>query len=77
MTTSEQVRQILTPIALAPLPADDDASLFDLGIIDSFGLLALARTLEAAFGIRIPDSEVVPRRLETVAKIARLVDARR
>lgn len=77
MTTSEQVRQILTPIALAPLPADDDASLFDLGIIDSFGLLALARTLEAAFGIRIPESEVVPRRMETVAKIVRLVDVRR
>lgn len=77
MTTVEQVRQILAPIALAPLPADDDASLFDLGVVDSFGLLGLVRALETSFGIRILESEVVPRRLETIARIARLVDARR
>ncbi|HPC82078.1 MAG TPA: acyl carrier protein [Thermoanaerobaculaceae bacterium] len=77
MTTLEQVRHVLAPLALAPLPADDEASLFDLGVIDSFGLLALARALETEFGIRLPKSDVVPRRLETIARIARLVDARR
>ena len=73
----DTITSILTPLARIPLPDDEHASLFDLGVIDSFGLLILARSLEAAFGIRIPDSEVVPRRLETVARIARLVDARR
>ena len=74
-----EIRAVLK--AIAP-EADTDRldpkhSFRDQFDLDSVDYLNFVLGLEAAFGIRIPDSEVVPRRLETVARIARLVDARR
>jgi D-alanine--poly(phosphoribitol) ligase subunit 2 len=77
MSTLEAVKTILQDLAQAPLPADPDSSLFEAGVIDSFGVMDLVERLEAQFGIKIPDEEMVPRRFETLAKIVKNVDQRK
>lgn len=65
------IRKALEPIAQAPLPDDPDASLFDLGVLDSFGLMDAVARLEEELGVKVPDSDLNPRRFETLGKIER------
>ncbi|MCE7957847.1 MAG: hypothetical protein DYH06_07900, partial [Acidobacteria bacterium ACB2] len=60
--TQETIRQTLAPMALAPLPDDEEVSLFEAGVLDSFGLLEAIARLETAFGVKVPDADLVPRR---------------
>ena len=70
MTPAEEtIRKTLEPLARAPLPGDADASLFELGVLDSFGLMDAVARLEDAFGVKVPDADLTPRRFETLAKI--------
>jgi acyl carrier protein len=73
----ETIRKTLEPLAQAPMPDDPDASLFDLGVIDSFGLMDAVARLEEALGVKVPDSDLNPRRFETLAKIERYFAARK
>lgn len=77
MDTQQVIREAIAQFAQAPLPADASASLFDSGVIDSFGLMDLIAELEKSFGVKVPDSELVPRKFETITKIAAYFDARR
>lgn len=72
----EKIRRVLQPLAKAPLPADADASLFELGVLDSFGLMDAVAQLEEAFGVKVPDADLTPRRFETLAKIERYLASR-
>ncbi len=76
MITTDQVRSLLAPLAQAPVPQDVEESLFEAGVIDSFGMMDLIGELEKAFGIRVPDADMVPRKFETLAKVAAYVNAR-
>ena len=69
MPTIESIRTIVQELAQAPIPADPNCSLFDAGVIDSFGVMDLVERLETAFSIQIPDGDMVPRRFESLAKI--------
>jgi acyl carrier protein len=64
--------------AVADLSADPapDESLFGSGALDSFTLPDLVSGLEQEFKIRIPDSDLVPERFDTVAKIEAYLDKR-
>ena len=77
MSTADKVRSALEAVAKAPIPADDDASLFDAGVVDSFGLMEFIGELEREFGVKVPDDELTPRKFETVAKVAAWFDARK
>jgi len=77
MGTRETVREAILPSALAPVPEDDAASLFDLGVIDSFGLMDVITRLEAAFKVKVPDADLTPKKFETVAKMAAYFDTKR
>ncbi len=74
--THDRIREALAPFALAPLPDDPDASLFDGGVIDSFGLMDAIASLEKVFDVSVPDSDLNPRRFETLGKIERYFEAR-
>jgi acyl carrier protein len=77
MTTAEEtIRKALQPLARAPLPDDVDASLFELGVLDSFGLMDAVARLEESFGVKVPDADLTPRRFETLAKIERYFTSR-
>ncbi|MBI5083381.1 MAG: acyl carrier protein [Acidobacteria bacterium] len=56
-------------------PAADE-SLFDSGLIDSFGLPDLVSALEQEFSIQIPDSDLSPRKFDCIERIEEYLDSR-
>lgn len=52
----------------------NDASLLEMGIIDSTGVLELVTFLEESFGVKIQDSEMLPENFDTVNNIVRFVE---
>ena len=69
------IREILAAIAndgrVAPLSDSDD--LFEAGIVDSFGVLQLIAALETKLGISLPDQELIPQNLWSVAAIRDMI----
>ena len=55
---------------------DTDESLFDSGLLDSFALPDLVSELEREFGIKIPDSDLNPRKFESIARIQSYIESR-
>jgi acyl carrier protein len=51
----------------------DDASLLDAGIVDSTGVLEVVQFLEADFGVKVEDHEIVPENVDSIARIAAFV----
>jgi acyl carrier protein len=49
-------------------PAADE-SLFESGLLDSFTLTDLVAELESSFHIQIPDSDLSPRKFDTIDRI--------
>lgn len=72
-------RLLLSEIAVdagkQSLTSDED--LLGQGIIDSLGIIKLIEALEATFGIKIVDEEMVPDNFQTVASIARFVEQKK
>jgi acyl carrier protein len=60
---------ILKKITEKPIPADDDESLFESGLLDSFALPDLVSALEAEFAIKVPDRDLNPRKFDSLARI--------
>ena len=48
---------------------ENDDSFMETGIIDSTGILELVRFLEATFGIKVADEELIPDNLDSINKI--------
>jgi acyl carrier protein len=62
--------------ANAPLVIDLNQSLFDAGVLDSFGLPELVSALEKTFAITIPDGDLASHTFESINKIASYIDSR-
>jgi acyl carrier protein len=76
MDRRSKLIEILSRVAQKDVNPSDDESLFDSGTLDSFALPDLVTALEQEFGISIPDSDMNPRKFETVARIGEYLDAR-
>lgn len=72
----KRISEILAEIAGKPVNIGTDESLFESGLLDSFGLTDLVTRLEQEYGIRIPDGDLNPRKFETLDKIAGYVEER-
>lgn len=57
------------------VPAADE-SLFDSGLLDSFALPDLVSALEAEFGLQIPDSDLNPRKFDSIERIEEYLDSK-
>jgi acyl carrier protein len=70
---------ILTDVWLDGSPEDltDDTPLIERKIVDSLGLLHLVSFIEDEFGVQVADEELVPDHFGTIARISRLVEAKR
>ena len=55
------------------VPAEDE-SLFDSGYLDSFALPDMVAELEREFQVKIPDSDLNPRKFETISRIESYVE---
>ena len=78
-TTTEAIRSFITENFLFDDPCvvlADDASLLELGIIDSTGILSLLMFAEEAFGIAIPDVDVTTEHFDSIRSLASYVSAR-
>jgi acyl carrier protein len=53
-----------------------DESLFDSGLLDSFGLPDLISAMEKEFAIEVPDSDLNPRKFDTIERIEEYLDSR-
>ena len=76
MDNRERIVAIVRKVAKNSALPDPDESLFDSGILDSFALPELVSELESEFGIKIPDSDLNPRKFESITHIQSYVQSR-
>jgi acyl carrier protein len=67
---------IIQKVAQKPVEVGPDDSLFDSGLLDSFALPDMVSALEREFGIKVPDSDLTPRKFESIASIGRYIESR-
>ena len=68
-TRRERLLGVLKTITAQPLPADDDESLFESGLLDSFALPDLVSAIEQEFSIKVPDRDLNPRKFDSIARM--------
>jgi acyl carrier protein len=76
MDTQTKIVAILRQVSGKPLDPSPEESLFESGMLDSFSLADMVAALEAEFSIRIPDSDLSPRKFDTVARIQSYIQNR-
>jgi len=79
-TTAQTIREYIALNFLFDDTSDtlpDDASLLQLGIIDSMGVLSLLMFAEEQFGIDVVDTEVTPEHFDSIERLAAYVDSKR
>ena len=67
--TSVRLRTVVEKVAAKPVPQDPDESLFESGLLDSFMLPDLIGALEEEFAIKIPDSDLNPRKFDSLSRM--------
>jgi acyl carrier protein len=67
--TSTRLRAVVEKIAAKPVPQDPDESLFESGLLDSFMLPDLVSALEEEFSINVPDSDLHPRKFDSLTRM--------
>jgi acyl carrier protein len=76
MTTEERILNVVKQVAQKPVPSDPDESLFESGVLDSFALPDMVSGLEKEFGIKVPDSDLHPRKFDSLSRIAEYIGSR-
>jgi acyl carrier protein len=78
MSRQEKIIEIVKRVSKSDVAPDPEESLFDSGYLDSFALTDMVGELEREFDIAIPDSDLTPRKFDSLARIesyvARLCD---
>ena len=64
-----RLRSLVESIAQKPVPADEEESLFESGLLDSFALPDLVSAIETEFRIKIPDADLSPRKFDSIARM--------
>lgn len=76
MDNRERILAIVRKASNQAAAPDPDESLFDSGYLDSFALPDMVSELEREFGIKIPDSDLHPRKFESMTKIQSYIESR-
>ena len=77
MDNRERIVAILKGVSKKNNVPDAGESLFDSGFLDSFALPDMVGELEREFGIQIPDSDLNPRKFESIARIESYIESRK
>ena len=76
MNKQAQIAEIIRTISKKnTIPGPED-SLFDSGLLDSFALPDVLTALEKAFSIKIPDSDLNPRKFDSISRIESYIESR-
>ncbi|MCA9605084.1 MAG: acyl carrier protein [Myxococcales bacterium] len=79
MTTVERVRAFIVDnfyVEDGQVPPDE-ASLLELGVVDSTGVLEVIAFLQDELGVKVEDREILPENLDSIANIAAFVARKR
>ena len=76
MTRQAQITEIIRIVSKKNMTPDPEESLFDSGLLDSFALPDVLSALEKAFSIKIPDSDLNPRKFDSIARIESYIESR-
>lgn len=74
MDRRERILEIVRKVSGKPLSPAPDESLFDSGLLDSFALPDMVGELEKVFSLKIPDSDLTPRKFDTVERIEQYLE---
>jgi acyl carrier protein len=69
MDQQARILNIVRQVAAKPVNPSPDESLFESGLLDSFSLTDLVSALEAEFKISVPDSDLNPRKFDSIQRI--------
>jgi acyl carrier protein len=69
MENQTRIVELIQTVAGKPVNPSPDESLFESGLLDSFTLTDLVAAIESEFSIRIPDSDLTPRKFDSVTRI--------
>ena len=76
MDKRTRILEILRGASKKDLDPEPEESLFDTGLLDSFALPDVVSALEKEFSLSIPDSDLNPRKFDSVARIERYLEER-
>jgi acyl carrier protein len=76
MDTQTKIIEIVKQVAQKPIDPAPEESLFESGALDSFALTDLVAALEREFSLKIPDSDLLPRKFDSVARIQAYLQSR-
>jgi acyl carrier protein len=78
MSFQDQIHAFVVENFFVPEEAglDENTSLITGGIVDSTGVLELVDFVEERFCVRIEDHEMLPENLDSIARIAKLVQGK-
>jgi acyl carrier protein len=68
-TRRERLLSVLKKVATQAIPDDENESLFESGLLDSFALPDLVSGIEEEFKIKVPDRDLNPRKFDSIARI--------
>jgi acyl carrier protein len=69
MDNRARISRIVKSFAAEPVDPAPGDSLFESGLLDSFSLADVVTELEKEFAIKIPDSDLVPRKFDSIDRI--------
>jgi acyl carrier protein len=76
MDKRAKIIEIIQAVSQKAIEPGAGESLFDSGLIDSFALPDLVSGLEEAFGLKIPDADLNPRKFDTIERIENYLESR-
>jgi acyl carrier protein len=76
MDTQNRIVDIVRRVAGKSVDVAPEDSLFESGLLDSFSLTDLVSALESEFSIQIPDSDLNPRKFDSVKRIRAYLESR-
>ncbi|MGO9231756.1 MAG: acyl carrier protein [Bryobacteraceae bacterium] len=76
MGNRARIAEIVKQVAAEPVDPAPGDSLFESGLLDSFSLADLVTQLEKEFAIKVPDSDLVPRKFDSIDRIEAYVASR-
>jgi acyl carrier protein len=75
MDKQAKVIEIISRVTGNAVNIDPEESLFDAGVLDSFALSDVIAEVEKEFSIKVPDSDLSPRKFSSVARIVTYIEA--
>ncbi|GIU80075.1 MAG: hypothetical protein KatS3mg005_3313 [Bryobacteraceae bacterium] len=76
MDRRSKLIEILKSVTKKDVNIGPEESLFESGVLDSFALPDLVSALEQEFSIQIPDSDLNPRKFDSIQRIEEYLDSR-